>query len=72
MLRWSIAFFLVALLAAILGFSDIAREAAWAGKLLFFIVLACFVFSFVTGLFRIRRRRPTILRMRDPHGTRAR
>ena len=72
MLRWSIAFFLVALLAAIFGFSDIASEAAWSGKVLFFIFLACFVFSFVTGLFRIRRRRLTILRMRDPHGTSAR
>jgi uncharacterized membrane protein YtjA (UPF0391 family) len=69
MLRWSIAFFLVALLAAVFGFGDIASEAAWAGKVLFFISLACFVLSFVGGLFRIRRRRLTILRMRGPHGS---
>jgi len=66
MLRWSIAFFLVALLAAVFGFTDIASGAAWAGKVLFFVFLACFVFSFVTGLFRVRRRRRVVVRVQQP------
>jgi uncharacterized membrane protein YtjA (UPF0391 family) len=71
MLRWSIAFFLVALLAAVFGFTDIASGAAWAAKVLFFVFLVCFVFSFVTGLFRVRRRRMMIVRVRDPHASSA-
>ncbi|HVE38313.1 MAG TPA: DUF1328 domain-containing protein [Planctomycetota bacterium] len=66
MLRWSIAFFLVALLAAIFGFTDIASGAAWVGKVLFFVFLACFVFSFVTGLFRVRRQRRIVVRVQQP------
>ncbi len=66
MLRWSIAFFLVALLAAIFGFTDIASGAAWAGKVLFFVFLSCFVFSFVTGLFRVRQRRRIVVRVQQP------
>jgi uncharacterized membrane protein YtjA (UPF0391 family) len=69
MLRWSIAFFLVALLAAVFGFSDIASGAAWAGKVLFFVFLACFVFSLVTGVFRVRRRRRIVVRVQHPHGS---
>jgi len=66
MLRWSMAFFLVALLAAIFGFSDVASGAAWAGKVLCFVFLACFVVSFVTGLFRVRRRRRIVVRVQQP------
>ncbi|MCU0672663.1 MAG: DUF1328 domain-containing protein [Myxococcota bacterium] len=42
MLRWSIAFFLVALLAAFFGFGALAGTAAWFAKILFvgFLVLA--------------------------------
>ena len=67
MLRWSLAFFLVALLAAVFGFTDVAAGAAWAAKVLFFVFLACFIVSFVTGLFRVRRRR-LVVRVRTSHG----
>ena len=70
MLRWSIAFFLVALLAALFGFTDVAAGAAWMGKVLCFVFLACFVIAFVTGLFRVRRRRRlVVVRVRN-HGAR--
>ena len=49
MLRWAIGFFVVALIAALLGFFAIAGTAAWVAKLLFiaFVVLA--VVSLVFG-----------------------
>ena len=61
MLRWALAFFLIALLAAVFGFTDIAAGAAWVGKLLCFIFLAAFVLSFVAGLRGVRRRRIVIV-----------
>jgi hypothetical protein len=33
---------------------------------LFFVFLACFVFSFVTGLFRVRRQRRIVVRVQQP------
>ena len=57
MLRWAVAFFLVALIAAVFGFTDIAAGAAWIGRLLCFLFLAAFVFAFAAGLIRVRRRR---------------
>ena len=67
MLRWSLAFFLIALVAGVLGFSELASGAAWAAKLLFFLFLACFIVLFVTGLGRVRRRRVVVVRVRSPH-----
>ncbi len=67
MLRWSLAFFLVALVAGVLGFSDLALGAAWAAKLLFFLFLACLVVFVVTGLGRARRRRVVFIRVRSGH-----
>jgi uncharacterized membrane protein YtjA (UPF0391 family) len=66
-LRWSLAFFLVALVAGVLGFTELASGAAWAAKLLFFLFLACFVVFFVTGLGRARRRRVILVRVRSGH-----
>ncbi len=42
MLRWTVAFFLIALVAAFFGFSGIAADAAGIGKILFvgFLILA--------------------------------
>lgn len=56
MLRWSLAFFCVALVAGLLGFMGIAEGAAWAAKSLFFLFMAAFVIFFVAGW--SRRGRP--------------
>jgi uncharacterized membrane protein YtjA (UPF0391 family) len=52
MLRWALAFFLVALVAAFLGFTDIAIATAGVAKILFFIFLFLFLASLVGHLFR--------------------
>jgi len=56
MLNWALAFFLVALLAAILGFSGVAVAAAGVAKLLFVLFLVLFLASLVIGL--MNRARP--------------
>jgi uncharacterized membrane protein YtjA (UPF0391 family) len=50
MLRWSIAFFLIALVAAIFGFGGIAVGAAAIGRVLFFVFLTLFVLSLIVRL----------------------
>lgn len=52
MLSWSITFFIVALIAAVFGFGNIAESATSIAKVLFFIFLILFVLSLVTGMFR--------------------
>ena len=57
MLRWALAFFLVAILASLFGFTDIATGAAWVGRLICFIFLAAFVIAFAAGLVSVRHGR---------------
>jgi len=45
MLRWALAFFVVALLAGVLGFTGISLAAAGVAKILFFIFVILFVLS---------------------------
>jgi uncharacterized membrane protein YtjA (UPF0391 family) len=52
MLRWALGFFIVALLAAVLGFSGIAVAAAGVAKILFFIFLVLFLVSLISHLLR--------------------
>jgi uncharacterized membrane protein YtjA (UPF0391 family) len=52
MLRWALGFFVVALLAALLGFSGIAVASAGIAKILFFIFLVLFLVSLVSHLIR--------------------
>jgi uncharacterized membrane protein YtjA (UPF0391 family) len=52
MLRWALAFFIVALVAGIFGFFGLAAAAAGVAKLLFFIFLVLFLVSLVGGLVR--------------------
>ena len=52
MLNWALTFFIVALLAAVFGFTGIAVAAAGVAKLLFFIFLVLFVLSLVGHLVR--------------------
>ena len=56
MLNWALMFLLVALLAAILGFSGVAVAAAGIAKLLFVLFLVLFLASLVIGL--VNRARP--------------
>jgi uncharacterized membrane protein YtjA (UPF0391 family) len=50
MLRWALAFFIIALIAAVLGFGGIAVAAAGIAKILFFIFLVLFLVALVSGL----------------------
>jgi uncharacterized membrane protein YtjA (UPF0391 family) len=52
MLRWALAFFVVALIAAVFGFLGIAAAAAGVARILFFIFLVLFLVSLVGGLVR--------------------
>ena len=52
MLRYALIFFIVALIAALFGFTGIAVGAAEIAKILFFIFLILFVVSLVAGLIR--------------------
>jgi uncharacterized membrane protein YtjA (UPF0391 family) len=52
MLQWALAFFIIALIAAIFGFGGIALAAAGIAKILFFIFLVLFLVALVSGLMR--------------------
>ncbi|MFW6413346.1 MAG: DUF1328 domain-containing protein [Oceanicaulis sp.] len=54
MLRLAIAFFVIALIAALFGFGGIASASAGIAQILFFIFLVLFVLALVVGLFRGR------------------
>ncbi len=45
MLNWSITFFIVAIIAAVLGFTGVAASAAGIAKILFGVFLVLFVVS---------------------------
>jgi uncharacterized membrane protein YtjA (UPF0391 family) len=47
MLRWAIVFFIVALLAAVMGFTGIYLAMAGIAKILFFFFLVLFVISLI-------------------------
>ena len=49
MLRWTVTFLIIALVAAVFGFGGIAAGAATIAKTLFFIFLVLFVLSLVFG-----------------------
>ena len=51
-MNWALGFFIIALVAAILGFGGIAVAAAGIAKILFFIFLVLFVVALVGGLVR--------------------
>jgi uncharacterized membrane protein YtjA (UPF0391 family) len=52
MLHWALTFFVIALIAAVLGFGGIAGSAMGIAKVLFFVFLVLFAISLVTGLVR--------------------
>jgi uncharacterized membrane protein YtjA (UPF0391 family) len=55
MLRWAVAFFIVAIVAAIFGFGDIAAAATGVAKILFYVFLILFLISLISGI-TLRRR----------------
>ena len=52
MLRWAIGFFIVALVAAVLGFGGLAVAAAGIAKFIFYIFLILFAISLIAHLSR--------------------
>ena len=52
MLHYAVVFFVIALVAALFGFTGIAAGAVEIAKILFFIFLLLFVVSLVFGLMR--------------------
>jgi uncharacterized membrane protein YtjA (UPF0391 family) len=49
MLNWSISFFVLALVAALFGFTGIAAGSMGIARVLFFLFLVLFVVSLFTG-----------------------
>jgi len=49
MLRWAIVFLVVALIAALFGFTNVAGTAYLAAKIVFFVFLVLFVLSLLLG-----------------------
>jgi len=52
MLSWALTFFIVAIIAAVLGFSTIAGAAAGIAKILFFVFLILAAVSFIANMAR--------------------
>jgi uncharacterized membrane protein YtjA (UPF0391 family) len=50
MLRWAIAFLILALVAGLLGFTGIAGQSIYIARILFFVFLVIFLVSLVYGL----------------------
>jgi len=57
MLRWSLIFLVVAIVAALFGFTGIASSAAGIAKVLFFIFLVLFVLALIGGTFLFKGNR---------------
>jgi uncharacterized membrane protein YtjA (UPF0391 family) len=49
MLNWAVTFFVIAIIAAVLGFTRIAGSAVDIAKILFFVFLILAVVSFIFG-----------------------
>jgi uncharacterized membrane protein YtjA (UPF0391 family) len=49
MLKWSITFLVIALVAALFGFTGIAGAAIGIAKVLFFVFLALFLVTLIAG-----------------------
>lgn len=50
MLKWAVIFLVIALIAAVFGFTDIAAASAGIAKILFGIFLVLFLVAVVIGL----------------------
>jgi uncharacterized membrane protein YtjA (UPF0391 family) len=52
MLYWAVVFFVIALVAALLGFGGVAFAAAGVAKILFFVFLVLFIVSLLANVVR--------------------
>ncbi len=52
MLRWAATFFVIAIVAAVLGFGGIAAGASEIARILFFVFLVVFVATLIMGMTR--------------------
>lgn len=52
MLRWTLIFLVVAIVAALFGFTDIASGAVAIAKIFFYIFIVLFLLSLIAGGFR--------------------
>ena len=50
LLKWAVVFFVVSLIAALFGFTDIAAATADVARILFYIFLVIFIVLLVLGL----------------------
>jgi uncharacterized membrane protein YtjA (UPF0391 family) len=55
MLKWAVIFLVIALVAALFGFTDIAAASAGIAKILFGIFLVLFIGAVIIGLFLGKR-----------------
>lgn len=58
MLRWALTFLVVALIAAVFGFTGIAGESMYIARILFYIFLVVFLVSLIYSL--ITGKRPIV------------
>jgi uncharacterized membrane protein YtjA (UPF0391 family) len=49
MLRWTVIFLIIAIIAAIFGFGNIAAGATDIARILFFIFIVLFILSLIRG-----------------------
>ncbi|CAI9122048.1 DUF1328 domain-containing protein [Brytella acorum] len=49
LLRWTVIFLILALIAGVLGFGGLAGSFAYLGKILFFIFVVLLICSFIFG-----------------------
>jgi uncharacterized membrane protein YtjA (UPF0391 family) len=59
-LRWSLAFFIVAIIAAVFGFSGIAAGASDIARICFFFFMVVFAGSLIWGLVTGRKIAPPL------------
>jgi uncharacterized membrane protein YtjA (UPF0391 family) len=52
MLNWALAFLLIAIIAAVFGFTGIAVASAGIAKILFFVLLVVFLVVLIMGVAR--------------------
>jgi uncharacterized membrane protein YtjA (UPF0391 family) len=60
MLQWSLAFFIIAIIAAVFGFGGIAAGATEIARVLFFFFIVVFVLSLLWSLLTGRRPPPPL------------